>query len=84
MVFGRPEPLQVIARVVSQGPVIDIQPPSLDWGLVPVLTPHYKTVTVANQAPVPASLTAHMVGGSAAGLWCRMITVTLSLPLGHQ
>ena len=61
VVFGRPEPLQVLARVVSQGPVIDIQPPSLDWGLVPVLTPHHKTVTISNQAPVPADVTAVMV-----------------------
>lgn len=54
-------PLKVEVQCIGEGPVIYVNPVSLDWETVPVLTPVSKTLTVANQSLIPAYIEGIMV-----------------------
>ncbi len=55
------EPLKIAVKGIVDGPVIFVDPVSLDWGTVPVLTSVSKTVTVSNQSLIPALIGGVMV-----------------------
>lgn len=54
-------PLKVEVQCIGEGPVIFVDPVSLDWGTIPVLTPINKKLTITNQSLIPAYIEGIMV-----------------------
>ena len=54
-------PLSVMVECIGEGPVIFVDPVSLDWGTVTVLSPVRKTLFVTNQSLIPAYIEGIMV-----------------------
>lgn len=47
-------PLETKVSLIGEGPVISVSPSQLDWGLVQVLTPISKTITLTNESAIRA------------------------------
>ena len=61
-IFGSTEPqLEVGICCIGEGPVINVSPESLHWGVCPVLTPIVKTVLLSNESLIPAEFECTMV-----------------------
>jgi len=58
-------PLSVKAECIGEGPVIFVDPVSLDWGIIPVLSPIAKKLIVTNQSLIPAYIESIMVKSKA-------------------
>ncbi len=46
--------LEVAIACIGEGPVINVRPDSLEWGVCPVLTPITKRVMLSNESLIPA------------------------------
>uniref|UniRef100_T1J490 Uncharacterized protein n=1 Tax=Strigamia maritima TaxID=126957 RepID=T1J490_STRMM len=55
--------LAVPIKCTVCGPVVDVQPEFMDWGMVPVLLLTSKTIQIINLCPIPAVATASMDRG---------------------
>ncbi|OON14314.1 hypothetical protein X801_09895 [Opisthorchis viverrini] len=54
-------PLIAHVSCTGEGPVLYIEPTSLNWGTIPVLEASDKTVKITNESAIPASFTIRMV-----------------------
>ena len=57
-------PLAVNVNCLGEGPVISISPEKLEWGVVPVLSPTVKTLTIVNESSIDAEFETVLVGTS--------------------
>nr|XP_030138199.3 hydrocephalus-inducing protein homolog [Taeniopygia guttata]XP_030138200.3 hydrocephalus-inducing protein homolog [Taeniopygia guttata] len=62
-VFGRRgSPLEIHLNCIGRGPVVYVYPTEINFGSIPVLKDHCKTVCLANQSDIPASFQEKMAG----------------------
>ncbi|KAM9854716.1 hydrocephalus-inducing protein homolog [Aulostomus maculatus] len=68
-VFGSIHPpLEVALSCIGQGPVVQVRSRQLDFGRIPVLKDAIRTLTLTNQAPIPARFTTRM--SQKKSFWC--------------
>ena len=61
-ILGSTEPpLEVGIYCIGEGPVINVTPAQLNWGVCPVLTPISKTITLSNESLIPAEFECALV-----------------------
>lgn len=54
-------PLEVELQCIGEGPVVDITPEHLDWGVCPVLTPIPKKLILSNESEIDAEYETYLV-----------------------
>nr|XP_029134421.1 hydrocephalus-inducing protein homolog [Labrus bergylta] len=60
-VFGSIQPpLVVPLSCIGQGPIVHVQNPQLNFGIIPVLTDITRALHLSNQSPIPAHFTARV------------------------
>ncbi len=55
------EPLKCQYKCLSQGPVVQIYPKDIDWGLTTVLQKSSREIIVSNESLIEAKFFTHMV-----------------------
>lgn len=56
--------LEVGIYCIGEGPVLNVTPDCLQWGVCPVLTPIIKTVLLSNESLIPAEFECTLVSGT--------------------
>merc|ERR1712232_216532 len=59
-IHGRPVPFPLVLVANSIGPLVVVDPPSVDWTLVPCLQPDVRHVRLTNNSRIDASVRAFM------------------------
>lgn len=54
-------PLEVALQCIGEGPVINITPEHLEWGVCPVLTPIPKKLIISNESEIDAQYETYLV-----------------------
>ncbi len=64
-ILGSTDPqLEVAIACIGEGPVVNVRPGSLEWGVCPVLYPITKSVMLSNQSLIPAEFECVLVSKS--------------------
>ena len=53
-ILGSGQLINLEARYQGEGPVVHVTPTTINWGKLPVFVPNTFTVSMSNQAPIPA------------------------------
>ncbi|KAI6660485.1 hypothetical protein LOD99_14069 [Oopsacas minuta] len=57
VILGSEQVIRLEVRFVGEGPVVHVTPTTINWGKLSVFVPNTFTVSMSNQAPIPAEYT---------------------------